>query len=180
RGFLVPAALHENSQHIAVLIHCSPQVVAFAINRKKYLITPIGMDFIERPAKLEAIEHLRSDPRTKQQIERFVGKKLGSERQGAIGKPQAIEDHPGHRFARCNLLLVIRNEASVDHAYQAKVFYHTGNEPSMIQAFHMDRCHYCPFPESARVSCRSLQRKVKDFFAFFTCSMSAGRDMHSD
>jgi hypothetical protein len=38
RGFLVPAALHENSQHIAVLIHCSPQVVAFAINRKKYLI----------------------------------------------------------------------------------------------------------------------------------------------
>src|SRR4029450_5630848 len=42
----------------------------------------------------------------------------------------------------------------------------------MIQAFHMDRCHYCPFPESARVICRSIQRKVKDFFAFFTCSMS--------
>jgi hypothetical protein len=38
RGFLVLAALHENSQYIAVLIHCSPQVVAFAINRKKYLI----------------------------------------------------------------------------------------------------------------------------------------------
>ena len=36
----------------------------------------------------------------------------------------------------------------------------------------MDRCHYCPFPESARVICRSIQRKVKDFFAFFTCSMS--------
>jgi hypothetical protein len=38
RGFLVSAALHENSQYIAVLIHCSPQIVAFAINRKKYLI----------------------------------------------------------------------------------------------------------------------------------------------
>src|SRR5215510_5841848 len=49
----------------------------------KQQITSIGMDGLERPAKLKAIEHLRSDPRTKQQIERFVGKKLGSERQGA-------------------------------------------------------------------------------------------------
>src|SRR5437016_13121691 len=43
----------------------------------KQQITPIGMDLIERPAKLKAIEHLCSNPRTKQQIERFVGKKLG-------------------------------------------------------------------------------------------------------
>jgi hypothetical protein len=42
----------------------------------------------------------------------------------------------------------------------------------MIQAFYMDRCHFCPSPESSRVSCRSIQRKVKDFFSFFTCSMS--------
>src|SRR5262245_28809092 len=43
----------------------------------------------------------------------------------------------------------------------------------MIQTFHMDRCHRGPFPEYARVFCRSIQRKVKDFFSFFTCSMSA-------
>src|SRR4030095_620883 len=85
----------------------------------KQQITPIGMDFIERPAQLKAIEHLRSDPGTKQQIKRFVGKKLGRERQRSISKPQAIEDHPGHRFARCDLLLRIRNEARVDHTYQA-------------------------------------------------------------
>src|SRR4030095_4867189 len=36
----------------------------------------------------------------------------------------------------------------------------------------MDRRHCCPFPEYARVFCRSIQRKVKDFFSFFTCSMS--------
>src|SRR4029453_14669108 len=42
----------------------------------------------------------------------------------------------------------------------------------MIQAFYMDRCHFCPSPESPRVVCRSIQRKVKDFFSFFTCSMS--------
>jgi hypothetical protein len=35
------------------------------------------MDFIERPPKLKAIEHLCADPRSKQQIEWFVGKKLG-------------------------------------------------------------------------------------------------------
>src|SRR5262245_5275688 len=45
----------------------------------------------------------------------------------------------------------------------------------MIQTFHMDRCHRGPFPEYARVFCRSIQRKVKDFFSFFTCSMSAIR-----
>src|SRR5215475_697378 len=95
----------------------------------KQPITPIGMDFIERPAKLKAIEHLRSNPGTQQQIERFVGKKLGRERQRSIGKPQASEDHPGYSFARCDLLLRIRNEASVDHTYQAYVLYHTGDEP---------------------------------------------------
>src|SRR5215470_19472481 len=85
----------------------------------KQQITPIGLDFIERPAQLKAIEHLRSNPGTKQQIERFVGKKLGGERQRAIGKSQAIEDHASPSFARCDLLLLIRNEASVNHAYQA-------------------------------------------------------------
>src|SRR5262249_55738915 len=36
----------------------------------------------------------------------------------------------------------------------------------------MDRRHCCPFPEYTRVFCRSIRRKVKDFFSFFTCSMS--------
>ena len=45
----------------------------------KQQITPIGMDFIERPAKLKAIEHLCADPGSKQQIEWFVGKKLRGE-----------------------------------------------------------------------------------------------------
>src|SRR4029453_14689353 len=53
----------------------------------KQRIAPIGLDFIERPAKLKAIEHLRSNPGTNQQIERFVGKKLGRERQRSMGKP---------------------------------------------------------------------------------------------
>src|SRR5215475_11805104 len=47
----------------------------------KQEITPIGMDFIERPTQLKAIEHLRPDTGAQQQIERFIGKKLGRERQ---------------------------------------------------------------------------------------------------
>jgi hypothetical protein len=85
----------------------------------KQQITPIGMDCIECPAKLKAIEHLRSDPGTQQQIEGFVGKKLGSERQRSIGKPQAIEAHPGYSFARGDRFLLIRHEARIDHACQA-------------------------------------------------------------
>src|SRR5262245_20445774 len=42
----------------------------------------------------------------------------------------------------------------------------------MIQALHRDRCHFYPSPASSRVICRSIQWKVKDFFSFFTCSMS--------
>jgi hypothetical protein len=78
-------------------------------------ITPLGRDCIERPAKLQAIAHRRSDPGTKPPVERFVGKKLGRERQRSLGKPQAIAEHPGHRFARCDLLWRLRNKARVDH-----------------------------------------------------------------
>jgi hypothetical protein len=63
RGLLVPSALHENIQYMAVLIHGAPQVVAFAMDRQKDLIevpriarpgTPpaelIGIDLPEFPA----------------------------------------------------------------------------------------------------------------------------------
>ena len=36
----------------------------------------------------------------------------------------------------------------------------------------MDGFHRCPSPESLRVICESIQRKVKDFFSFYTCSIS--------
>jgi hypothetical protein len=32
RGLLIPAALHQNVEHVAVLIHCPPQVVAFFVD----------------------------------------------------------------------------------------------------------------------------------------------------
>ena len=76
------------------------------------------MDLVERPAEFKAIEHLRADPFTKQQLKGFVRKKLWGQGQRPIGKPQAIEDHPGHRFTRCDLLLLIRNEACINHAYK--------------------------------------------------------------
>jgi hypothetical protein len=49
-----------------------------------------------------------------------------------------MEDHPGHRFARGDLRLRIRDEATVDQTYQASVFYHPGHKSQMIQAFYMD------------------------------------------
>jgi hypothetical protein len=81
-------------------------------------ITPRGMDVIERPATLKASAHLRADARTQQQIKRFVGKKLGRERQRAIGTSHAIEDHASHSFAQCALCLLIRHETSLKHGYQ--------------------------------------------------------------
>src|SRR5262245_51044821 len=92
-------------------------------------ITPIGMDFIERPTELKTREHLGMDTRTQEPRERCVGKKLRRQGQGLIGTPQAIEEHPSPRFAWGDLLLRIRHEARINHAYQASIFSHTGNAP---------------------------------------------------
>jgi hypothetical protein len=37
-GFSVPLTLDENIQDVAVLIHGTPQIVVFAVNREEYLI----------------------------------------------------------------------------------------------------------------------------------------------
>ena len=42
----------------------------------KQQVAAIGIDLIECPAKLKAVEHLGTDAFTKQQVERFAGKKL--------------------------------------------------------------------------------------------------------
>src|SRR5207248_11597736 len=52
----------------------------------KQHITAISLDLIERPTELKAIEHLRLDTLTKEQIEGFIGKKLGGQGQGLISK----------------------------------------------------------------------------------------------
>ena len=82
-------------------------------------ITALGMDLIECPAHLEAMEHVRSDPGTTPQIAWFVGKKLGGERSWSLGKPQAMKDHPSHRFAWRNVRLAGGYQARVNHIDQA-------------------------------------------------------------
>ena len=104
-------------------------------------VTAIRIHLIERPAKFEAIEHLGAHPLTKQEIERFVGKKLRGQGQWPIRKPQAIEDHPGHGFPGCDVLLVIGHNMRVDQLYDAQILDDTRNNSSMVQAFHDDRVH---------------------------------------
>src|SRR5207248_5843658 len=81
----------------------------------KQEITAIIIRFIKRTAELKAVEHLRVDALTKQQVKGFVGKKLGRQGQGALGKPQAIKDHPGYGLTRRDLLLGIGYEACIDY-----------------------------------------------------------------
>jgi hypothetical protein len=78
---LVPPTLHEDIEHIAVLIHCSPQGMACAINRKKPLIqvplvararTPaaerIGILLAELPAPLPERFVGHDHPASEQQL----------------------------------------------------------------------------------------------------------------
>ena len=71
----------------------------------------------------------------KQEIERFVGKKLGRQRSGPSGKAQAIERHPDYGFARREDFLCMGHEACVDHVNQPYVADDSGDHASMIEAF---------------------------------------------
>src|SRR6266700_5476880 len=44
-GFLVPARLHENIKHVAILVDCTPEILQLAVDREK--------DFIEMPSVAE-------------------------------------------------------------------------------------------------------------------------------
>ena len=46
RGVLVPTPLHEDVEHIAVLVHRPPQVMAFTVDRHEHLVQ---VPFIARP-----------------------------------------------------------------------------------------------------------------------------------
>jgi len=86
------------------------------------------MDLIERAAELKTVEPLGADALTKQQVKGFVGKKLRRQGQGPIGKPQAIEDHPSHRFSWRDLLLAIGHQACINHVDQTYIFDDLSNK----------------------------------------------------
>jgi hypothetical protein len=65
----------------------------------------------------------------KQQVERFVGKELRGQRQGAIRKPQAIQDHPRDSFSWRNHFLSLRPQARINHVDKAEVFDDLSYDP---------------------------------------------------
>src|SRR5262249_59965983 len=98
----------------------------------KEQITAIDVDLIKGAAEFEAIEHLGFDTRTQEEIERLVVKELRGQRQGAIGKPYAIEDHPFDCLPRGDRLLCIRGKTRVDSAHESSIVDDGGNESQMI------------------------------------------------
>jgi hypothetical protein len=141
-------------------------------------ITAIIISCITRAAELKAVAQLRVDACTTQPVQGLVGKKLGRQGQRALGHPHAIEDHPGHGFARCDLLLGLGYEACIDRLNQTSVLDNRDNKAEMIQAFDTKRFHLHPSPESRGVVWEGIQRRVKGFFSFCTCSMSVIRALN--
>jgi hypothetical protein len=89
-----------------------------------------------------------------------------------MGEPSAIQDHPLDRFPRGESLLGIRCKTSVDEAHESEIVDDGGNKSQMISAFNTDRFHPRPSPAVCFVLRQRSQRKVNDFFAVCTCSMS--------
>jgi hypothetical protein len=58
-----------------------------------------------------------------------------------MGTPHAIEDPPGHRFARGDLFLVMEQPSRVDHLEESYAFDSRSDDPSMVHAFNTDGCH---------------------------------------
>src|ERR1700682_5725398 len=46
-GFLVPAWLHEDIKHVAILVDCTPEILQLAVDREQ--------DFIEMPSVAETM-----------------------------------------------------------------------------------------------------------------------------
>jgi hypothetical protein len=109
-------------------------------------IPALAIDLIERPAALQAVAQVRVDALTKQQIEGVVSKNLGRSGQGPMGKPQAIEEHPGHGFAWREGLLLIRHQPCVDHLNAAYIFDDRHDESAMIPTFDPERFPLCTSP----------------------------------
>jgi hypothetical protein len=104
-------------------------------------VTTIGVDLIERAPALKAVEHRRTHALTTHESEGCVGKQLWGSRHRTSGKPQAIADHPGHRFTRGDRFLVMAKPARVDHLDESYAFDHSSDSPSMVQAFTTDGFH---------------------------------------
>lgn len=129
-------------------------------------VTAVAGDLIKAAAEFKAVEQVGTDTRTKQQIEGFVGKKLRGQRQGAIGKPSAIDDHPCYGFASGDLFLVMGRHARINQCNDASIFDNRSHHAEMVQAFNADRFHWQPSRLHGVVSTRcsgegiSLQRHL--------------------
>ena len=91
-------------------------------DRQRQRLTPrvaaIGSGFIERAAQRTALAVRGLETVMKQEREGFIGKKLGRQRSGPMGKAHAMEHHPGHGFARREDVVCIGHEACVDQVNQ--------------------------------------------------------------
>jgi hypothetical protein len=87
-------------------------------------ITPRGGDLLEAAAECAAVDHVSVDAWTKQPVEGFVDKKLGGQRQGAMGKPSAVQHPPRHRLARGDRFVVMARQARVNHLNDPSIFDH--------------------------------------------------------
>ena len=122
-------------------------------------ITAIGGHLFARAPAFEPIAHLGLDALTKQQVQGFVGKKLGGQGPGAIGKSYTVKHHAGHGFARCDFFQLIGHEPGIDQANQAEVLDDFRQNPSMVQALDAERFPLAPPLNQIRVWGHSAEDK---------------------
>jgi len=98
-------------------------------------VPAVAGDLSEAAAEWKAVAQVGTDPWTQQQIEGFVGTKLRGQRQGTLGKPSAIDDHPRSGFAWGDLFLVMGRHARLEPLDEASIFAHRSHHAKMVQAF---------------------------------------------
>lgn len=126
----------------------------------QHQVAALGVPLIEATAERKAVDHLRCDTLTQQQVERGVGKTRWGERHGTMGKPQAVADHPGDRFASGDLFLLMDTQACVEPLDDAQVFAHRSDHSSMVQTFNADGCHRQPSALHRDESIRSAREGI--------------------
>ena len=84
-------------------------------------VTAIGSNLIKGATEFEAMEHLGFDVRAQEQSEGLMGKELRAQRQGPIGKAQAVANPSFARFPWGDRLLVVGLATRVDQAYESSI-----------------------------------------------------------
>jgi hypothetical protein len=127
-------------------------------------VAAVGVGRIEPATPLDAVEQLGLDARPNPQLERASGQTLGGQGHGPMGNPEAIQEHPGHGFARGDRGVGRREATRVAQLNQRSGLENRRHTTDVLHAVDVSRFQAAALPCSPPRS-RGLPWRLTGFYA---------------